>query len=73
MPAQVSRLFRGSRVVGKRFPVALVYAEGVTHEVTSFYTGVAPTEVPADAASMFPVSPRNQIATLVVLNALLGG
>ncbi|BDA44328.1 probable poly(A) polymerase I [Coccomyxa sp. Obi] len=53
-PVQVKRLFGNCRIIGKRFPIVHVYADGICLEVSSFGTRARRELIPPDAAAFLP-------------------
>ncbi|CAL8470290.1 g9832 [Coccomyxa elongata] len=53
-PVQVKRLFGNCRIIGKRFPIVHVYADGICLEVSSFGTRARREIIPPDAAAFLP-------------------
>lgn len=51
---QVKRLFGRCRIIGKRFPIVHVFANGSCLEVSSFGTHAKRELVPLDAAAFLP-------------------
>ena len=54
MTPQVKRLFGNCRIIGKRFPIVHVYADGICLEVSSFGTRARRELIPPDAAAFLP-------------------
>lgn len=52
MAAQVKRLFGRCRIIGKRFPIVHVHADGALLEVSSFGTHADRARIPPDAAAL---------------------
>ncbi|EIE26242.1 hypothetical protein COCSUDRAFT_83617 [Coccomyxa subellipsoidea C-169] len=53
-PVQIKRLFGSCRIIGKRFPIVHVYADGACLEVSSFGTRANRELIPQDAAAFLP-------------------
>ena len=51
---QVKRLFGNCRIIGKKFPIAQVYADSLCLEVSSFSTHANRELIPPDAAAFLP-------------------
>ena len=59
---QVKRLFGRCRIVGTRFPIALVHSGGLILEVSSFGTKAKRDIIPTDAATYLSTpAPRGKV------------
>lgn len=65
---QVKRLFGNCRIIGKRFPIVHVFADGACLEVSSFGTRANRELIPPDAAAFLPSPFRHNLHYKVSAN-----